>query len=57
LSYRYLDNRSVPQRTHLYGFIAQPYFVSLRYTAAEQRYFQKSLTEFEGVLQSFRLIN
>jgi hypothetical protein len=54
--FTYSDKKGFRFKTLYYGFIKEDTFFNLRYTAAEQNYFQQDIAIFLRILNSFQII-
>ena len=54
--YTYSDSQGITYKTLYYGFVKEDTFFNLRFTAADQIYFQRDIDEFRGILNSFKII-
>ena len=55
--FTYKDTEGARFKTLYYGFIKEDTFFNLRYTAAEQNYFQQDVGTFHRMLNSFEVIS
>ena len=51
-----VSGRKTPYRSVYYGFMRGKWFYGISYTAAQRHYFERDVTTFESVLQSFQLV-
>jgi hypothetical protein len=54
--FTYDDKKGSRYKTLYYGFIKEDTFFNLRYTAAEQKYFQQDVGTFNRILNSFHVV-
>jgi hypothetical protein len=54
--FTYNDKEGAKFKTLYYGFIKEDTFFNLRYTAAEQNYFQQDIETFHRILNSFQVV-
>jgi hypothetical protein len=54
--FTYNDKEGSRYKTLYYGFIKEDTFFNLRYTAAEQKYFQQDVGTFNRILNSFHVV-
>ena len=54
--FTYNDKEGSRYKTLYYGFIKEDTFFNLRYTAAEQKYFQQDIGAFYRIMRSFQII-
>ena len=57
LLFTYTDKKGSAFKTQYYGFINGDSFYNLRYCAAMEPYFEKDISAFEQIVNSFRLVN
>lgn len=57
LLFTYKDKKGAAFKTQYYGFINGDSFYNLRYCAAMEPYFEKDISAFEQIVNSFRLVN
>ncbi len=55
--FTYTDKEGSRFKTLYYGFIKEDTFFNLRYTAAEQNYFQQDVGTFHRMLNSFEVVS
>jgi len=56
LLYTYSDSEGQTYKTLYYGFVKEDTFFNLRFTAADQIYFQRDIGDFRSILNSFQII-
>jgi len=54
--YTYSDSQGITYKTLYYGFVKEDTFFNLRFTAADQIYFQRDIGDFRSILNSFQII-